>query len=1223
MSFDHACALAIGISKYRHIAPLPVVQDAQDVAEVLTRHGGYPSGNVCVLTDEAATRDRIIAALQALVNRDPKPSLLVFYFSGHGGARRDTASDGRDCYLMPFDGRWDDAAMLGNTALSGAELAALVERIGAERAILILDCCRAGEVAVPRDVAFPLERELRSALGRLHRGRGRVVLAASSGEGPAYVRPGARNGVFTGHLLDGLRGACGGREGVIDAADLYRYVQRKVAEEPEIQEPQFLSAIAGEIVAVARLPDHSRPPRDRRAPVRSGSVDRRELQRALHVRLRRIEEDEPTTPPALGEVPAEEVGRTGLRRVPSLQRALIESSEPVTVIEGGPGTGKSVFLRRFAVGLADPAAPKRRSARSAALPLYVNLRDLEVPSGTPIDAGLIEAFVVETWADQVPDLQATLRHGGPWLVLLDSFDEIPDLLSSSGSDALVTRYAEAIEAFADRSAGCRAIVASRPYRGPKRTSWTRYRLLPLGEKRCREIAASFFHGAGERDDAVERFLGELNASRLPGWRDSPLVLNLICEHVADRGGALPNSLHEAFESFVARRIAARPDVLDRRGVTEGQLRLIAERVAFCMTADTRIGLAVDLRQLLLALPACGLEAGPEVRDALHALVELRLARGSVVGGAMRDRFTFAHHRFQEYFVACCVRGGLEVAPAELLTDGRWREIAITVLQAGEPARVGALLAHAADLLERAEASLASQVVAAAALPSSPAELEKARQAMPVGEFAWPGHSAHVLGIVSSLAAAWHSVEVDHGESPARVRRAADVLLGACVLGGVRADHAAAIEFTGAATDQTRDLVLAWACSVHSEWLEDLAITQAAAHGTPPLPVQDAVRRMLLRRALSGELRAERVRTETQLRRIDRSGALVHTARWLLGVAMADIACWAMLGVVFIVAVILGAVQPRNALLQSLIAVVVWYVAPKLFLSLARDNERVSSDRVGQTVPLVMGALTASVFRVSGAALLLAPLANDAGTSGMILPAALALGALRPLVYAAACERHFGTTMWLAALGFGKRLAYVLCAGALGTAVVLLFLEPIGSWLTRVFPALDDVVTYTLAIGIVALLLVAAAHGLSDYLLDRRMRQRTSGIDAEQLLLDASRYRSAQARHRFLRRVREARLFRSGPRCERMLREAILAIERDKKIPRVHWRLRRRPNLWVPDPRWSERFATLYRTELAKRRGGMARWFGGPLDELSSLLTHTVFSDQVAAESSSAWSAAKP
>lgn len=482
---------------------------------------------------------------------------------------------------------------------------------------------------------------------------------------------------------------------------------------------------------------------------------------------------------------------------------------------------------------------------------------------------------------------------------------------------------------------------------------------------------------------------------------------------------------------------------------------------------------------------------------------------------------------------------------------------------------------------------------------------------------------HVLGIVSSLVAAWGPVDDAHGESAQRVRRAADAVLMACILGGVRIDHAAAVELSGAATEPMRDLVLGWACSVRSEWLEDLAITQAAAHDPLSLPVQEAVRRMVLRRALSGELRAERVRTEARLRRVDQSGALVRTARWLLAATAVDLVCWGVLGCVFAVAV-LCTTPGWYALLGPVIATICGLGTARLLQWHTGRVDRVIVPllRLGLTTSLVISATLTTTLRTIGAVFLLSPLAGNDLWSDETIIVAMALGALRPLFYAAAGERHFGTAAWWrAVLGVLLRLGVVMLvfyavAPTLGAAVVAAALVA-GVPFLVFFLLLAVVAAYLFLVG---RLLVRVVRRLLDFLLDRRMRRRSSSIGTEQLLLDASRYHSDRARLRFLRRVREAGLFQPGPLCERILRDAILAIERDRKISWLRQRLRGNPG--GTDPRWSERFAALYRTDLATFRG-MARWFGGPLDELSSLLIHTVFPDQVAAESSSAWSAVKP
>jgi hypothetical protein len=65
------------------------------------------------------------------------------------------------------------------------------------------------------------------------------VLAASRADGRAFVKPGQRNGIFTRHLLDGLRGKASPAGGVIQICDPYSYVQERViAEQPE-QRPVF------------------------------------------------------------------------------------------------------------------------------------------------------------------------------------------------------------------------------------------------------------------------------------------------------------------------------------------------------------------------------------------------------------------------------------------------------------------------------------------------------------------------------------------------------------------------------------------------------------------------------------------------------------------------------------------------------------------------------------------------------------------------------------------------------------------------------------------------------------------------------------------------------------------------------------------------------------------------------------------------------------------------
>jgi hypothetical protein len=257
MTLDNAHALAIGISKYTHVSPLPEVRDAEDIATLLADPSfcGYPTTNVTPLLEAAATRTAILAALDALAARTQPSSTVFLYFSGHGGA------NGDDCYLMPIDGVWNQPEDLARTAISGRELAERLHAIAARRFTIVLDCCHASGLAEPKHaLPIALQPELPAhLLSPLARGRGRVVLAASRSDGLAYVQPGQRNGIFTRHLLEGLRGAAGGVGGVVRVCDLFDYVQQRVVVEQPAQRPVFKADIE-ENYAVALHRGGAAPP---------------------------------------------------------------------------------------------------------------------------------------------------------------------------------------------------------------------------------------------------------------------------------------------------------------------------------------------------------------------------------------------------------------------------------------------------------------------------------------------------------------------------------------------------------------------------------------------------------------------------------------------------------------------------------------------------------------------------------------------------------------------------------------------------------------------------------------------------------------------------------------------------------------------------------------------------------------------------------------------------
>jgi hypothetical protein len=236
-------ALVVGVSRYLHVGKLRTTLDVPGVRDVLAspEYCAYPPERVVVLDEEAATRDRILDALNATCDRASAPGARTFiYFSGHGGQGADGSS-----YILPVDAR---RGQYQTTAISARELSRSLDRCAGELTV-VLDCCRAAGMASPgaahdpapsasppelAPFAEPFRHEIQA--------RGRVVFAASAADGKSFVSPEAPYGIFTGHLLDGLRGAASTSGGDVTVAQLFDYLQQRVVlSSREAQRPSFIA----------------------------------------------------------------------------------------------------------------------------------------------------------------------------------------------------------------------------------------------------------------------------------------------------------------------------------------------------------------------------------------------------------------------------------------------------------------------------------------------------------------------------------------------------------------------------------------------------------------------------------------------------------------------------------------------------------------------------------------------------------------------------------------------------------------------------------------------------------------------------------------------------------------------------------------------------------------------------------------------------------------------
>lgn len=532
----------------------------------------------------------------------------------------------------------------------------------------------------------------------------------------------------------------------------------------------------------------------------------------------------------------------GLRRVRSLSQALARSSEPLVLLEGEPGAGKSVALRHLARLMAQDAANSK--SIKATIPLYLNLKQLDVRP-EDVTAEHIRQFVLDflneaNSRDVQEVLDTEFQRGleeGTWLFLFDSFDEIPDILSAEDTRRVAPAYARAIADFLGPFGECRGIVASRDFSSPDIARFTRFRILRLSPRQQQRLITR-----ADLDRRVDRAMrhGLATASQdIATFAGNPMFLSLLCEHMRNNAD-FPTGSHTVFEDYLTQRLrrdAAR--IRARFGVEVGLVRAGAEEVAFVMASVPRMGLTPTRADLLAA--ATGQErVSPRLWGTLLNALEYSKLGRSDTNLAGEPTFSFVHRRFQEYFATCVVINSPRRASVESLLDNdQWRETAVTLLQVQHGAATAPLL----DLARRRLA-------------------EHAQQARDDG-FRWPPGCLHLLGVLAT-GLETHPDEVDDA-SRAHVGQ----ILERAWESGNRLDKRRAVAFANLAPPAHTERLLVDAFRSRNEYLREAAFRTAGS-----IPGLSAELRRQIRLALLGLVAGFRVyrrraATVAQIKRLAR------------------------------------------------------------------------------------------------------------------------------------------------------------------------------------------------------------------------------------------------------------------------------------------------------------------------------------------------------------------
>ena len=245
-------ALCVGINEFEHLPKSSWLQgcvnDARDLAALLQTGYGFAESDISLLLDSRATKERVMAQLDAMMDRSAAGELqhIVFTFSSHGTQIPDTSNDEADrldeafaCYDINNTGdSWDPA-----TVISDDELFTLFARLPDGVLMdVVLDTCHSGTglksldllpgrrprflpAPTPRGVAATEFNDTRALRDLVKAGPGvkPVLLAACRADQTAAdaFLDGRYNGAFTYNFIKAVTG-----DGALGRADILKLVSK-------------------------------------------------------------------------------------------------------------------------------------------------------------------------------------------------------------------------------------------------------------------------------------------------------------------------------------------------------------------------------------------------------------------------------------------------------------------------------------------------------------------------------------------------------------------------------------------------------------------------------------------------------------------------------------------------------------------------------------------------------------------------------------------------------------------------------------------------------------------------------------------------------------------------------------------------------------------------------------------------------------------------------------
>jgi predicted NACHT family NTPase len=358
-------------------------------------------------------------------------------------------------------------------------------------------------------------------------------------------------------------------------------------------------------------------------------------------------------------------------REPSKQPGLtIANQKQYLMVLGGPGMGKSTFLRKM--GLEALKGRRKEGFHHACLPVFVELK-LFRAGEIDIRSAIAHEFKTCGFPDH-DRFTNTMLEQGRLLILLDGLDEVP---TDRMSDAITK-----IQDFVDRYDKNRFIASCRvaAYRHNFRR-FTDVAIADFDDDQIQAFIANWFHSQPKLGQECWEKLTSAEYAAAKELTHTPLLLTLACL-LYQRAGQFPTNratlyeraLRVLLEEWAAEKELPRDSLY--KGLDTKRKELMLSEIAYEAFKEDRLFLSK--REVVEQIERSLKDMLPDEKfiDGAAVLKSIEVQHGVLVERA-EGIYSFSHLTLQEFLTAQHIvedHRQVEQLVIDHLSDERWREV---------------------------------------------------------------------------------------------------------------------------------------------------------------------------------------------------------------------------------------------------------------------------------------------------------------------------------------------------------------------------------------------------------------------------------------------------------------------------------------------------------------------------------------------------------------------